>query len=112
MLCNFLVWTPQYHFVLFKKFEKTTHKSCSELLFFSPIAAQTAQTEEFMFKNVAYRPTVYRTGWHRPDNDMSMYFRHQISKITMIKESSFNNNPLFLNICLISLRPTLAFSAA
>ena len=25
-------------------------------------AAQTAQTEEFMFQNVAYRPTVYKTG--------------------------------------------------
>ena len=24
-------------------------------------AAQTAQTEEFMFQNVAYRPTVYKT---------------------------------------------------
>ena len=30
--------------------------------FFSPIAAQTAQTEEFIFQNVAYRATVYRTG--------------------------------------------------
>ena len=27
------------------------------------LAAQTAQTEEFMFQNVAYRPTVYRTGF-------------------------------------------------
>ena len=27
-----------------------------------PWAAQTAQTEEFMFQNVAIRPTVYRTG--------------------------------------------------
>ena len=26
------------------------------------LAAQTAQTEEFMFKIVAYRPTVHRTG--------------------------------------------------
>ena len=25
-------------------------------------AARTAQTEEFMFRNVAYRPTVYKTG--------------------------------------------------
>ena len=30
---------------------------------FSPIAAQTAQTEEFIFQNVAYKATVYRTGW-------------------------------------------------
>ena len=41
----------------YKKVEKTT-KSCSEILnFFSPIAAQTAQTEELIFQNVAYRPT-------------------------------------------------------
>ena len=51
-----------------QKVEKTTLKSCSEKLkstiFFSllPWAAQTAQTEEFMFQIVAYRPTVYRTG--------------------------------------------------
>ena len=29
---------------------------------FSPITAKTAQTEEFMFQNVAYIPTVYKTG--------------------------------------------------
>ena len=35
-----------------------------QIHFFSllPWAAQTAQTEEFMFQIVAYRPTVYRTG--------------------------------------------------
>ena len=27
-----------------------------------PRTAQTVQTEEFMFQNVAYRPTVYKTG--------------------------------------------------
>jgi hypothetical protein len=26
------------------------------------VLAVNAQTEEFMFQNVAYRPTVYRTG--------------------------------------------------
>ena len=35
-------------------------KSSSIVLFF--LAAQTAKTEEFMFQNVAYRPTVYKTG--------------------------------------------------
>ena len=30
--------------------------------FLTAWAAQTAQTEEFMLQNVAYRPTVYRTG--------------------------------------------------
>ena len=36
----------------------------SNPLFFSllPWVAQTALTEEFMFQNAAYRPTVYRTG--------------------------------------------------
>ena len=42
-----------------KKVEKTTLKSCSEKL---KSTAQMAQTEEFMFQNVAYWPTVYRTG--------------------------------------------------
>ena len=50
-----------------QKVEKTTLKSCSEKLksTFFPLTtstAQMAQTEEFMFKDVAYRPTVYRTG--------------------------------------------------
>ena len=63
-----------------QKVEKTTLKSCSEKLkstFFSLLtwATQTTQTEEFMFQNVAYRPTVYRTG------DYTIY---EISKISMI----------------------------
>ena len=29
---------------------------------YSPWAAKTAQKEEFMFQNVAYRPTVLKTG--------------------------------------------------
>ena len=56
-----------YIFFAHKKLKKTTLRSCSEKLkstFFSllPWAAQMAQTEEFMFQIVAYRPTVYRTG--------------------------------------------------
>ena len=47
--------------------EKPTIKICPEkktntLFFLTAWAAQTAQTEEFMFQIVAYRPTVYRTG--------------------------------------------------
>ena len=46
------------------KVEKTTLKSCSEKLksifFLTAWAAKTAQTEELMLQNVAYRPTVYR----------------------------------------------------
>ena len=45
-----------------QKVEKTTPKSCSEILqMFSPIADKTAQKEEFMFQNVAYRLTIYST---------------------------------------------------
>ena len=49
-----------------QKVEKTSLKSCSEKLkstFFSLTAwaAQTAQTEEVMFQNVALRTTAYRT---------------------------------------------------
>ena len=52
-------------------FSKKAHKNHPQKLlrktqihFFSllPWAAQMAQTEEFMFQIVAYRPTVYRTG--------------------------------------------------
>ena len=32
------------------------------LLSWAAQTTQTAQTQEFMFQNVAYRPTVYRTG--------------------------------------------------
>ena len=43
--------------------EKTNLKSRLEILsFFHSWPAQTAQTEEFMFQNVAYRPTLYKAG--------------------------------------------------
>ena len=45
--------------LLITKIAKVAQKYSS---LFSPIAAQTAQTEEFIFQNVAYRATVYRTG--------------------------------------------------
>ena len=55
-----------FQFCCPQKVEKTTLKSCSEKLkstfFLTASSAQTAQTENFMFQNVAYRPTVYRTG--------------------------------------------------
>ena len=67
-----LVRTLQYvlnffFFFAHKKLKKTSLKSCSEKLKYTffpllPWAAQTTQTEEFMFQSVAYRPTVYRTG--------------------------------------------------
>ena len=46
--------------------KKTTLKSCSEKLKYifslTALTAETATTEELMFQNVAYRPTVYITG--------------------------------------------------
>ena len=41
---------------------KVAQKNSNPLFFLSASTAQMAQTEEFMFQNVAYRPTVYRTG--------------------------------------------------
>ena len=49
-----------------QKVEKTTLKSGSEILnilpHYSPEVPKWPKTEEFMFQNVAYWPTVYRTG--------------------------------------------------
>ena len=41
---------------------KVAQNNSNTLFSLSAWAAQTAQTEEFMFQNVAYRPTVYRSG--------------------------------------------------
>ena len=54
-------------FLLIKSVKKKPSKAAKkilELIFFSllPWAAQTAQTEECVFQNVAFRPTVYKTG--------------------------------------------------
>ena len=43
------------HYIPPKKLKKVPQKPLA-------VAAQMAQTEEFMFQIVAYRPTVYRTG--------------------------------------------------
>ena len=46
---------------------KKTHTQKTQFFSLLPWAAQTIQTEEFMFQNVAYRPTVYKNG------SMAMY---------------------------------------
>ena len=72
MLCNSLVQTLQ-HFLKNPLIFLTTislknHPQkllrIPQIHFFPllPWAAKTAPTEEFVFQNVAYRPTVYRTG--------------------------------------------------
>ena len=53
---------------LHKKLKKTpskvAQKNSNPLFSLTASTAQMAQTEEFMFQNVAHRPTVYRTGSH------------------------------------------------
>ena len=41
---------------------KVAQKNSNPLFSLTASTAQMAQTEEFIFQNVAYRPTVYRTG--------------------------------------------------
>ena len=41
---------------------KVAQKNSNPLFSLTALTAQKAQTEEFMFQNVAYWPTVYRTG--------------------------------------------------
>ena len=43
-------------------------------IFLSALTAQTARTEEFMFQNVAYWPTVYRTGIANKRNPDPIFF--------------------------------------
>ena len=50
------------HKKLKKQPSKVAQKNSSPLFFLTASITQMTQTEEFMFQNVAYRPTVYRTG--------------------------------------------------
>ena len=45
--------------------QKLPRKTQIHFFFHTAWAAQTAQTEEFILQNVAYRPSVYRTGVYR-----------------------------------------------
>ena len=55
-----LFFNSFYH----EKLKKHPQKMLRNAQFFlpTPWATQTAQTEEFMFQNVTYRPTVHKTG--------------------------------------------------
>ena len=57
---------PKIAIFLASKVEKTTlkgaQKNSNPLFSLTASTAQMAKTEEFMFQNVAYRPTAYRTG--------------------------------------------------
>ena len=50
------------HKKLKKAPSKVAQKNSNPLFSLTASTAQMAQTEEFMFQNMAYRPTVYRTG--------------------------------------------------
>ena len=50
------------HKKLKKPPSKVAHKNSNPFFFLTALTAQTAQTKEFIFQNVVYRPTVYRTG--------------------------------------------------
>ena len=50
------------HQKLKKPPSKVSQNSSNPLFFLTALTAQTTQTEEFMFQNVAYWPTVYRIG--------------------------------------------------
>jgi hypothetical protein len=68
LLCDagcFNVFRKNLIFFCPQKVEKTTlkvaQKNSNHFFFLTASTAQMAQTEKFMFQNVAYRPTVYRT---------------------------------------------------
>ena len=56
----------QISFFAHKKLKKPPSNvaqiNSNPFFFLTNLTAKTAQTEEFMLQNVAYRPTVYRTG--------------------------------------------------
>ena len=64
-LLKFFLKNVKFCFAL-KKLKKPSSKiaqnNANPLFSLTAWAAQTAQTEEFMLQNVAYRTTVYRTG--------------------------------------------------
>ena len=71
-----------------------------QILFFflTAWAAKTAQTEEFIFQNVAYRPTVYRTGiWVNSKSQKSTF---QKWKLPLIKRYMLkcNNQTMYLKV--------------
>ena len=58
-----LLWTGQSKVnILQKPRSKVAQNSSNPLFFLTALTAHTVQTEEFLFQNVAYRLTVYRTG--------------------------------------------------
>ena len=66
---------------------KVAQNNSNPLFFLTAWAAQMAQTEEFMFQNMAYRTTVYRTGAVTKEG---------------IREDAIDNSVLFLQNTIVS----------
>ena len=72
-------------------------KTQIHFFFLTASSAQMAQTEEFMFQNVAYRPTVYRTG-EAPEGQAMTIINIVASVIrTPIESRKIAAMPLILN---------------
>ena len=91
--------TLQYFWKIKKKMTKKCWKPSPQRLIRNtltlsrPWAAQTTQREEFIFQNVAYKPTVYKTGsWV-----LKMYFDTQAVNFTF-----FTCFWTFMPICQIA----------
>ena len=98
ILCNFLVRTLQCFQKKFKIFlltkswknhpQKLLRKTQIHFFFLTASSAQMAQTEEFMFQNLAYRPTVYRTGvisWNQIYRKYKSSFRNNLNQLCKAK---------------------------
>ena len=70
-------------------------------------AAQTAQTEEFMFQNVAYRTTVYRTGALEMKNNWYLLQRNNLFWISATLKSNLGKRIKefsgLMQLCISSL---------
>ena len=109
-LCNFLVRTLQcknkwnFFFLSTKNWknhpQKLLRKTQIQFFFLTASTAQMAQTEEFMFQNVAYRPTVHRTGLKPISNSKKIYYSMLILAF-----------PLILYHCITYVCSTLYYKA-
>ena len=63
-------------------------KTQISFFFLTAWAAETVQTEEFIFQNVAYRPTVYKTGGQSNKCQNKMDIGHGVS-IKVVYEKYF-----------------------
>ena len=85
----FLVWSVDPTIVLKKNNKKKILTSKMMLrkpqihsFFLTALTAQTAPTKEFMFQNVAYWPTVYRTGTKTTFCEFLFFFFYYFQKGT------------------------------